>query len=116
LTYLISVKIVQTARYLKDLKRLGASVFDIGRLEQTIANNPESGSVIPDLGGIRKLRFSLGGKGKRGGGRAIYFLMVSEDLAFMLFAYAKSEKEDMTPAEKKTALALMKEIADDQGR
>jgi hypothetical protein len=42
--------------------------------------------------------------------------MVSEDLAFMLFAYAKSEKEDMTPAEKKTALALMKEIADDQGR
>jgi hypothetical protein len=49
--------------------------------------------VIPDLGGIRKLRFSLGGKGKRGGGRAIYFLMVSEDLAFMLFAYAKSEKK-----------------------
>jgi hypothetical protein len=110
------VRIVQTTRYLRDLKRLGASASEIGRLEQTIANNSEAGAVIPGLGGVRKLRFALGGKGKRGGGRAIYFLMVSEDVAVMLFAYAKSDKEDMTPAEKKVALALMKEITDDQGR
>jgi hypothetical protein len=110
------VRIVQTTRYLRDLKRLGASASEIDRLEQTIANNPEAGAVIPGLGGVRKLRFALGGKGKRGGGRAIYFLMVSEDVAVMLFAYAKSDKEDMTPAEKKVALALMKEITDDQGR
>jgi hypothetical protein len=110
------VRIVQTTRYLRDLKRLGASASEIGRLEQTIANNPEAGAVIPGLGGVRKLRFALGGKGKRSGGRAIYFLMVSEDLAVMLFAYAKSDKEDMTPAERKAALAVMKEITDDQGR
>lgn len=110
------MRIVQTTRYLRDLKRLGASASEIDRLEQTIANNPEAGAVIPGLGGVRKLRFALGGKGKRGGGRAIYFLMVSEDVAVMLFAYAKSDKEDMTPAEKKVALALMKEITDDQGR
>ena len=110
------MRIVQTTRYLRDLKRLGASASEIDRLEQTIANNPEAGAVIPGLGGVRKLRFALGGKGKRGGGRAIYFLMVSEDLAVMLFAYAKSDKEDMTPAERKAALAVMKEITDDQGR
>ncbi len=110
------MRIVQTTRYLRDLKRLGASASEIDRLEQTIANNPEAGAVIRGLGGVRKLRFALGGKGKRGGGRAIYFLMVSEDVAVMLFAYAKSDKEDMTPAEKKVALALMKEITDEQGR
>jgi hypothetical protein len=110
----MTMKIVQTARYLKDLKRLRATASDIGKLEQTIADNPTAGSVIPGLNGIRKLRFSLGSKGKRGGGRAIYFLMVSDDLVAMLFAYAKSEKEDMTPAEKKAAIALMKEIVDDQ--
>ena len=108
------MKIAQTTRYLKDMKRLGATAFDMGKLEQAIANNPEAGNVIPGLGGIRKLRFSLGGRGKRGGGRAIYFLMVSDDLAVMLFAYAKSGKEDMTPAEKKAAIALMKEIRNDQ--
>lgn len=77
-----------------------------------MAADPNSGDVIPGLGGIRKIRFQLGNKGKRGGGRAIYFLMVADDAAVMLFAYAKSAKEDLTPAEKKTALALMKEIID----
>jgi hypothetical protein len=61
------------------------------------------------------LRFSLGGKGKRGSGRAIYFLMISDDLAVMLLAYAKSEKEDISATDKKAAPALMKEIVDDQG-
>ena len=110
------MRVVQTHRYLRDLRRLGASASEIGRLEQTIANHPEAGVLVPGLGGVRKLRFALGGKGKRGGGRATYFLMASDDLAVMLFAYAKSDKEDMTPAEKKAALALMKEITDDQGR
>ena len=34
------------------------------------------------------------GKGKRGGGRAIYVLMVSEDLAIMIMAYTKNEQSD----------------------
>jgi hypothetical protein len=108
----VAVKIVQTTRYLKDLKRIGASTADIERLEQMIAANPYSGDVIPGPGGIRKIRFALGNKGKRGGGRAIYFLMVADDQAVMLFAYSKSAKEDITSAEKKAVLALMKEITD----
>ncbi|GLS21047.1 hypothetical protein GCM10007874_40640 [Labrys miyagiensis] len=75
---------------------------------------PKVGDVVPGLGGIRKIRFALRNKGKRGGGRAIYFLMIADDLAVMLFAYAKSEKEDMTSDERKLALALMKEITDGQ--
>jgi hypothetical protein len=71
------MKIVQTQRYLKDMKRLGASADDVDKLELEIANSPEAGDVIPGLEGVRKIRFSIGNKGKRGGGRAIYFLMVS---------------------------------------
>jgi hypothetical protein len=107
------MKIVQTKRYLKDLKRLGAKAEDIDKLELDIATPPESGDVIPGFEGIRKIRFSIGNKGKRGGGRAIYFLMVSEELAVMLFAYAKSEKEDLTNNEKKAAAKLIKEFRDD---
>ena len=107
------MKIVQTKRYLKDLKRLGAKAEDIDKLELEIATSPGSGDVIPGLEGIRKIRFSIGNKGKRGGGRAIYFLMVSEELAVMLFAYAKSEKEDLTNNEKKAAAKLIKEFRDD---
>ena len=55
-------------------------------LEDAIAADPKIGDVIPALGGLRKLRFAFGGRGKRGGGRAIYFLLVTEDLAAMVFA------------------------------
>ena len=66
------------------------------------------------LRGIGKLRFAIGNRGKRGGGRAVYFLMLAEDTAIMLFAYAKNEKEDLSAAEKKSALALISEMLDGQ--
>jgi len=106
------VQIVRTGLYLRQMKRLGASSTDMGRLEAEIAVNPQAGDVIPGLMGLRKIRFALGNKGKRGGGRAVYFLMVSEDVAVMIFAYAKSAQEDLTMEQRKAALALLKEMTD----
>jgi hypothetical protein len=106
------MQIVRTGLYLRQMKRLGASTTDMGRLEAEIALNPQAGDVIPGLMGLRKIRFALGNKGKRGGGRAVYFLMVSEDVAVMIFAYAKSAQEDLTMEQRKAALALLKEMTD----
>lgn len=110
------MKIVRTRRYLKDMQRLGATDRDIIRLEETIASNPTAGDVVPGLAGIRKLRFALAGRGKRGGGRAIYFLMVSDDVAVMVFAYSKAAQEDLTADQRKAALAVLKELTDEQER
>ncbi|MCA3305531.1 MAG: hypothetical protein ING00_06960 [Roseomonas sp.] len=106
------MQIVRTGLYLRQMKRLGASSTDMGRLEAEIAVNPQAGDVIPGLMGLRKIRFALGNKGKRGGGRAVYFLMVSDDVAIMIFAYAKSAQEDLTTEQRKAALALLKEMTD----
>ena len=106
------MQIVRTGLYLRQMKRLGASSTDMGRLEAEIAVNPQAGDVIPGLMGLRKIRFSLGNKGKRGGGRAVYFLMVSDDVAVMIFAYAKYAQEDLTTEQRKAALALLKEMTD----
>jgi len=106
------MQIVRTGLYLRQMKRLGASSTDMGRLEAEIALNPQAGDVIPGLMGLRKIRFALGNKGKRGGGRAVYFLMVSDDVAIMIFAYAKSAQEDLTTEQRKAALALLKEMTD----
>lgn len=107
------MKIVRTKRYLKDLKRIGASVVDASALERSIAANPEAGDVIQGLGGIRKIRFGIGNRGKQGGGRAIYFLMLSDDTALMLTAYAKNEKADLSSADRRALLTLVKELTDD---
>lgn len=110
LAYIPYVEIIRTRRYQKDVRRLGLTDLEIRALEQEIASNPQVGDVVPGLGGIRKMRFGFGGRGKRGGGRAIYFLMVSDDAAFMLFAYARNEQEDLTQDQHRTALALIEEI------
>lgn len=70
--------------------------------------------MIPGLHGLRKMRFAIGTKGKRGGGRAIYFLMVSDSVAIMMFAYARSMKEDLYEDERKHALALMEKWKNDE--
>lgn len=106
------MRIVRTKRYQKDLKRLGASAQEVAALEHGIATNPTVGDVIPGLAPIRKIRFGFGGRGKRGGGRAIYFLMVSDDLAVMLFAYAKNDREDLTTEQRAVALEILKEFTD----
>ena len=35
--------------------------------------NPAAGEIIPETGGVRKLRWALAGRGKRGGARVIYY-------------------------------------------
>ena len=42
------------------------------RLVIFIGQNPEAGDVVPEAGGVRKIRWAIGGQGKRGGVRVIY--------------------------------------------
>lgn len=71
-----------------------------------IASNPEAGDVIPDTGGVRKVRWSRQGRGRRGGVRVIYFYYNPEAPLYLLMVYAKAAREDMTPGEKRTVSDL----------
>jgi hypothetical protein len=71
-----------------------------------IAGNPEAGDVIPDTGGIRKVRWTRPGTGKRGGVRVIYFYHDSTMPLYLLLIYAKAQRENWTQDEKRRAQAL----------
>lgn len=58
-----------------------------------IALNPLDGDLIPGSGGLRKVRWSMAGRGKRGGSRVIYFNLLDDGVMVMLAIYAKSDKE-----------------------
>jgi mRNA-degrading endonuclease RelE of RelBE toxin-antitoxin system len=66
-----------------------------------IARNPETGDVIPETGGVRKVRWRRQGMGKRGGVRVIYFYYNPTAPLFLLMVYAKAVREDVAPAAKK---------------
>ncbi|MBI5195108.1 MAG: type II toxin-antitoxin system RelE/ParE family toxin [Nitrospirae bacterium] len=65
-------------------------------LQAHLVNKPDVGKVMSGSGGMRKLRWSAKGHGKRGGIRVIYYWFMSKDVILLLFAYAKNEQDDLT--------------------
>ena len=72
-----------------------------------IAANPEAGDVVPDTGGVRKVRWSRKGSGKRGGVRVVYFYHNADRPLYLLMVYAKARQEDLSPAEKRSVRELV---------
>lgn len=67
------------------------------RLSQAqLVDKPDAGKIIQGSGGLRKLRWSAGGHGKRGGVRIIYYWIVARETILLIFAYAKNERDDLT--------------------
>jgi hypothetical protein len=106
------MQVVRTGVFNKALKKLGASSSDIEKLEDETARNPEAGDVIQGLSGARKVRFAMSGKGKRGGGRAIYVVIWRANTAYLLFAYSKAMQEELSNTQRAAIAAIVKEIAD----
>ena len=74
---------------------------DRRRLENEIVNNPQIGAVIGGTGGLRKMRFAPENTGKSGGIRALYVDYVVFERVYLITAYPKSNKENITQAERK---------------
>ena len=81
-------------------------------LQQWLVAKPDTGRVIPGSGGLRKMRWSVSGRGKRGGIRIIYYWAVVREQILLLFVYPKNEQDDLTAAQ----LRALKRIIDEEYR
>jgi len=79
------------------------------QLQLALLIRPEQGAPIRGSGGLRKLRWGAGGRGKRGGVRAIYYWHPGEQSLYMLLIYAKARQDDLTPAQLRVLRRLVRE-------
>lgn len=83
---------------------------DLRRLQNFLLATPDAGDVIPGGSGLRKLRWSMQGRGKRGGARVIYYRYIPGDRIYLTYAYAKNAQENLTRDQIRTLTTLMKDI------
>ncbi len=67
-----------------------------GEFAAYIAEFPSAGDVVPQSGGIRKVRWRRAGVGKSAGVRVIYFTRNAEEEVVLLLIYAKSRTDNIT--------------------
>lgn len=99
------ITFIETPVFTKQLEDL-LSDDEYALFQRFLIASPEAGDVIPGTDGLRKVRWSAGGKGKRGGVRVIYYHVHREQQIRLLLIYKKGVKDDLSPQEK----ALLREI------
>ena len=67
----------------------------LSELQEFLRRDPEAGDIVKDSGGVRKMRWGVPGRGKRGGLRIIYYLRAKQGQIWLLTLYAKSEKDSI---------------------
>jgi len=77
-------------------------------LQEALVLKPDAGDLIPGSGGLRKVRWKVEGKGKRGGVRIIYYWRTADDQLWMIYGYAKAKKEELS----KTQLKALRDIVE----
>lgn len=70
---------------------------ELDRFVNWIALNPLEGDIIPGSGGLRKVRWSASGRGKRGGARVIYYNLLQDGTVWLLMAYTKAKLDNLPP-------------------
>ena len=89
-------------------KALGLNDDDLKRLQEEIILDPKTGAVMRDTGSIRKMRFAFEHRGKSGSIRVIYVDFEVFEKIYLLTAYPKNEKDNLSKAERNELRELVK--------
>lgn len=99
--------VVETEEFLRKAKPLMPET-EREELVTFLGANPEAGKIVAETGGVRKVRWGLSGRGKRSGARVIYYYHGERLPLFLLTAYPKNEKANLTRAERNAMKRLVR--------
>lgn len=101
---------IELPQFSSKWKRLGFTDDDLRRLQEELVINPKTGAVMRKTGGIRKMRFAFERRGKSGSVRVVYVDFEVFEIIYLLTAYAKNEKENLSDEECNELRGLIMEL------
>ncbi len=96
---LIMQTVAETTHYAQRAAKL-LSLAERDAVIAAVAADPLAGDLIQGTGGLRKLRFGKGGRGKSGGVRVIYYYYDDKHPLTLMALFAKNEKDNLSKAER----------------
>ncbi|MEO8380102.1 MAG: hypothetical protein ABI779_10605 [Acidobacteriota bacterium] len=105
------MRFVETAVFTRQIVELMGDA-EYASLQAALVLQPEMGDLIPGTGGLRKVRWTerSRGRGKRGGVRIIYYWFQTDEVIYLLLGYSKTERDDLTPEQKRVLRKLITEL------
>ncbi len=94
----------------KNWANMGLNDNDLRFLQKELLCNPNSGDLIQGTSGLRKLRFAFNGKGKSGSVRVCYVDFAVYEKIYLVTAYPKSEKDNLSRGERNNIAKAIKEL------
>ncbi|MEE3451257.1 MAG: type II toxin-antitoxin system RelE/ParE family toxin [Acutalibacteraceae bacterium] len=89
---------------------MGLTDDDLKLLQEELIMNPQKGKVIQGTGGLRKLRIAFENKGKSGSGRVCYVDFALYERIYLITAYPKNKKENLSKAERNAIAATIAQL------
>ena len=106
------IAVVETEEFLADVKGV-LSEDQHDDLILYVALHPEAGDLIPQTGGLRKLRWAAKGRGKRGGSRVIYYYHDIDVPLFLLAIFAKNVQTDLSTSQRNALIKQLRGLKSD---
>lgn len=101
---------VMTKEFDKNWASMGLTDDDLSALQQELISNSQKGDLMQGTGGLRKMRFAFEGKGKSGSARVCYVDFAVYEKIYLITAYPKSEKENLSKAERNAIATVIAQL------
>jgi hypothetical protein len=89
------------------MAKMGLGDDELCQLQETLLQNPKAGDVIRGTKGLRKIRIAFEGQGKSGSGRVAYVDFTVHETVYLITAYPKNEKDNLSKAERNTIAKMI---------
>ena len=98
--------IAETTEYLRRAEKL-LSDDERRDVVSYLATHPRAGDLMEGTGGVRKLRWARGGRGKSAGVRVVYYVHSELMPLYLLTVFAKNERANLSKAERNELAGLV---------
>lgn len=94
----------------KQWSAMGFADDDLKLLQEELTVDPRKAPIIQGTGGLRKIRVSFENQGKSGSARVCYVDFAIYEKIYLITAYPKNEKDNLTQGERNEIKVLIKNL------